>query len=659
MNEAIENRIIWHPSRARIEASALFKFAEKTRTQHGCEPDDYQGLLNWSVSAPEAFYSALWDELDIIGEKGERAVATSDNIRDVRFFPDSRLNYAENMLREPDKRLAIIAHRDDGTRRTITRKELYDKVSSLAQALQAMGVSKGDRVGAIVTHDIEAIIGYLATSSLGAIWSSCSPDFGPASASDRLSQIAPKVLIAVATYQYAGKKIDVLPTIREVCATAKPEQLILISEQRLEAVDGVATHQFDALLQQYSPRKIDFVPMPFNAPLAILYSSGTTGVPKCITHSAGGLLLQHLKELKLQSDIQANERFFYFTTCGWMMWNWQVSALALGATLITYDGNPAYPAQSRLIDLIDAEQIATFGTSAKFIDACNNAGLSPIESHDLSSLRTILSTGSALIPSAFDYIYQKWKNDVHLASISGGTDICACFLGGNPLQAVWRGELQGAMLGMDLDVLDDAAQPLPRPEVPSENGQSGELVCRNAHLSMPVKFWGDDDGSRYHAAYFERFTGLWAHGDFAEKRFSGGYIIHGRSDTTLNPGGVRIGTSEIYRQVETIDAVEEAVTVGQDIHGDQRIVLFVKLKAHEVLTDELRQTIRSRIRSGASPRHVPAKIIAISAIPRTRSGKISEIAVRDTIHGRTVKNLDALMNPEALALYQNIAELKD
>lgn len=659
MSEAGDNRIVWQPSRHRLEGSALFKFAHKTQDQHGCKPDDYQGLLDWSVSAPEAFYSALWDELDIIGERGERAVAPSDNIRDVRFFPDSRLNYAENLLREPDDRLAIIAHRDDGTRRTITRKELYDKVSSLAQALQAMGVCKGDRVGAIVTHDIEAIIGYLATSSLGAIWSSCSPDFGPASASDRLSQIAPKVLIAVATYQYAGKKIDVLPTIREVCKNAKPEQLILISEQGFEAVDGVATHQFDALLQQYSPRKIDFVPMPFNAPLAILYSSGTTGVPKCITHSAGGLLLQHLKELKLQSDIQANERFFYFTTCGWMMWNWQVSALALGATLITYDGNPAYPAQSRLIDLIDAEQIATFGTSAKFIDACNNAGLSPLASHDLSSLRTILSTGSALIPSAFDYIYQKWKSDVHLASISGGTDICACFLGGNPLQAVWRGELQGAMLGMDLDVLNDAGQPLPRPEAPSENGQSGELICRNAHLSMPVKFWGDEDGSRYHAAYFERFSGLWAHGDFAEKRFSGGYIIHGRSDTTLNPGGVRIGTSEIYRQVETIDAVEEAVTVGQDIHGDQRIVLFVKLKANEALTDELRQTIRGRIRSGASPRHVPAKIIAIAAIPRTRSGKISEIAVRDTIHGRVVKNLDALMNPEALALYQNIAELKD
>ncbi|MFK4824988.1 acetoacetate--CoA ligase [Paenochrobactrum sp. BZR 588] len=659
MNEAGDNRIVWQPSKKRIEASSLFNFAQKTHDQHGCEPDDYQGLLDWSMTEPEAFYNALWDELEIIGDKGERAIAPSYNIKDVCFFPESRLNYAENLLREPDERLAIIAHRDDGTRREISRKELYDKVSSLAQALRKMGVVKGDRVGAIVTHDIEAIIGYLATSSLGAIWSSCSPDFGPASASDRLSQITPKVLIAVASYQYASKTIDVLPTIREVCATAKPEQLILITEQMPELFHGVTTHQFDALLQQYSPRKIDFVPMPFNAPLAILYSSGTTGVPKCITHSAGGLLLQHLKELKLQSDIRANERFFYFTTCGWMMWNWQVSALALGATLVTYDGNPAYPTQSRLIDLIDAEKIATFGTSAKFIDACNNAGLTPLESHDLLSLKTILSTGSTLIPSAFDYIYQKWKGDVHLASISGGTDICACFLGGNPLQPVWRGELQGAMLGMDLDVVDEEGRSLPRPAMAQENGQAGELVCRKAHLSMPVKFWGDEDGSRYHAAYFERFSGLWAHGDFAEKRFSGGYIIHGRSDTTLNPGGVRIGTSEIYRQVETIDVVEEAVTVGQDIHGDQRIVLFVRLKPDEALTDELRQTIRTRIRSGASPRHVPAKIIAIEAIPHTRSGKISEIAVRDTIHGRAVKNLDALMNPEALELYKNIAELKD
>ncbi|MGU3575214.1 acetoacetate--CoA ligase [Brucellaceae bacterium C25G] len=659
MSETEDNRIIWQPERHRIEASALYQFAQKTRAQHGCKPDDYQGLLNWSVTAPEEFYNALWDELDIIGVKGRRAVAPSDNIRDVRFFPESYLNYAENLLREPDDRLAIIAHRDDGTRRTITRKELYDKVSSLAQGLQNMGVGKGDRIGAIITHDLEAVIGYLATSSLGAIWSSCSPDFGPASASDRLSQISPKVLIAVASYQYAGKKIDVLPTIREVCNNAKPDHLILISGQRLQALEGIATHQFDDLLKQYPPSKIDFKPMPFDAPLAILYSSGTTGVPKCITHSAGGLLLQHLKELKLQSNIKANEPFFYFTTCGWMMWNWQVSALALGATLITYDGNPAYPTQSRLIDLIDDEHIVTFGTSAKFIDACNNAGLIPIESHNLSSLKTILSTGSALIPSAFDYIYRNWKSDVHLASISGGTDICACFLGGNPLQPVWRGELQGAMLGMDMDVLNDEGQSLPRPQKINENGQSGELVCRNAHLSMPLKFWGDDDGSRYHAAYFERFAGLWAHGDFAEKRFSGGYIIHGRSDTTLNPGGVRIGTSEIYRQVETIDVVEEAVAVGQDINGDQRIVLFIKLKDGENLTDEMRQIIRARIRSGASPRHVPAKIIAINAIPHTRSGKISEIAVRDTIHGRAVKNIDALMNPEALELYKNIAELKD
>lgn len=659
MSETGESWVLWQPDKKRVEHSALFKFAQKSSALHGCKADDYQGLLSWSIAEPEAFYNALWDELEIIGDKGNCAVALSDSIRDTRFFPESRLNYAENLLRKADDRLAIIAHRDDGTRREITRKELYDKVSSLAQGLQAMGVGQGDRVGAIVTHDIEAIIGYLATSSLGAIWSSCSPDFGPVSASDRLSQITPKVLIAVANYQYAGKKIDVLPTIREVYATAKPEQLILITEQIPPGLQDLTPHCFDDLLQQYDPREIDFVPMPFNAPLAILYSSGTTGVPKCITHSAGGLLLQHLKELKLQSDIRENERFFYFTTCGWMMWNWQVSALALGATLVTYDGNPAYPTPSRLIDLIDKEQIATFGTSAKFIDACNNAGLCPVESHDLLSLKTILSTGSALIPSAFDYIYQNWKSDVHLASISGGTDICACFLGGNPLQPVWRGELQGAMLGMDLDVLDDGGQSLPSPATQNQNGQAGELVCRNAHLSMPVKFWGDADGSRYHAAYFERFPGLWAHGDFAEKRFSGGYIIHGRSDTTLNPGGVRIGTAEIYRQVETIDAVEEAVTVGQDIHGDQRIVLFVKLTPHETLTDELRQIIRQRIRSGASPRHVPAKIIAVSAIPRTRSGKISEIAVRDTIHGRAVKNLDALMNPEALELYQNITELKD
>ena len=651
MNAHASTDLLWVPSTERVEGSALHAFASRTGRLHGVRPDDYAGLLDWSIREPDAFHAMLWDELDIIGDKGVSAFTPGPTIREAEFYPGARLNYAENLLRDADDRLAVIALRDDGTRRTITRRALYDAVSRLVQALASAGVREGDRVGAIVTHDLEAIIGYRAASAIGAIWSSCSPDFGPAGASDRLSQIGPKVLIAVPEYGYAGKRIDVAPTIRAVAESAAPRQIVLIGESIPASLADLGCLTLDAFVAPYRPQAIAFNRLPFKAPLAILYSSGTTGKPKCITHSGGGLLLQHMKEQKLQCDIRAGERFFYFTTCGWMMWNWQVSGLALGATLVTYDGNPGYPTPARLIDLIDTEGIATFGTSAKFIDACLKAGLKPCESHDLSTLRTILSTGSPLIAPSFDHIYRDWKADVHLASISGGTDICACFLGGNPLQPVHRGELQGAMLGMDIDTLDDEGRPV--------RGVAGELVCRNAHLSMPVCFWGDEDGSRYHAAYFERFPGLWAHGDFAEQCPTGGFVIHGRSDTTLNPGGVRIGTAEIYRQVETVETVEEALAVGQDIDGDQRVILFVRLKADQPLTEDLEKVIRTRIRTGATPRHVPAKIIAVTAIPRTRSGKISEIAVRDTIHGRPVKNADALANPESLELYRNLPQLKE
>ncbi|UJQ93426.1 acetoacetate--CoA ligase [Mariluticola halotolerans] len=642
---------IWAPKPDQKRQSALWQFAEKTHTHHGAAPDDYAALLDWSIKAPDAFYDALWDDLAIIGDKGDAAFIPGATLRDAQFYPGARLNYAENLLRNPDDSLAIIAHRDDGTKRSITRRDLYDAVSRAEQALRAEGVVAGDRVGAIVTHDIEAIIFYLATSAIGAIWSSCSPDFGPAGASDRLCQIAPKVLVAVPGYGYAGKKIDVAPTIAAVAAGTPLTRIVILGDTVPESLSTLPARTMADFLAPFTPETIAFNRLPFAAPLVILFSSGTTGKPKCITHSAAGLLIQHMKEHKLHCDITPGERFFYFTTCGWMMWNWQVSGLALGAVLVTYDGNPFYPAPERLIDLIDSEEIAIFGTSAKYIDACLKAGLKPGKTHKLDTLRLILSTGSPLIPPSFDYIYTDWKADVHLASISGGTDICACFLGGNPLLPVYRGELQCALLGMDVDTLDDAGNPV--------SGEAGEFVCRNAHLSMPVSFWGDEDGARYHSAYFERFPGLWAHGDFVEKRPSGGFIIHGRSDTTLNPGGVRIGTAEIYRQVETIAEVEEAIAVGQDKDGDQRVILFVKLRPGKTLTEEVTKEIRTRIRTGATPRHVPAKIIAISAIPRTRSGKISEIAVRDTIHGRVVKNTDALANPESLALYRDIAELND
>ncbi len=642
----MDSEIVWTPSEAQKKASAMWAFSQRA----GFE-GDYPALLDWSIREPEAFHALLWDALGIVGDKGEAAFRAGPTIKDAQFYPGARLNYAENLLQSRDAAPAIIAHRDDGTRREISRAALYDEVSRMVQALRAAGVDQGDRVAAIVTHDIEAIIGYLATAAIGAIWSSCSPDFGPEGASDRLCQIDPKILIAVAGYGYGGKRIDVTPAIRAVAEGTRLEKIVVIGDGVPETLSGLPAIALADWLAPFAPGEIAFNRLPFDTPLAILYSSGTTGKPKCITHSGGGLLIQHKKEQVLHCDLKPGENFFYFTTCGWMMWNWQVSGLASGATLVTFDGNPFHPAPNALIDLIDAEDIAIFGTSAKYIDACNKAGLKPRETHRLEKLRLILSTGSPLIAPSFDYIYRDWKADLLLASISGGTDICACFLGGNPLLPVRRGELQCALLGMDVDTLDDEGHPV--------SGAPGEFVCRNAHLSMPVRFWGDPDGKRYHESYFARFPGIWAHGDYVEKRPSGGFIIHGRSDTTLNPGGVRIGTAEIYRQTETIPQIGEAIAVGQDIAGDQRVILFVTMRDGAALDEALEKTIRARIRSGASPRHVPARIIAVAAIPRTRSGKISEIAVRDVIHGRPVKNTTALTNPEALDLYRDLPQLRD
>ena len=613
----------------------------------GFAPADIDGLHRWSVEQPATYHDLLWDTLGIIGERGPVAVAPGTTIRDTRFFPGASLNYAENLLSQPDDRLAIIAHRDDGTRRTVTRRELYDLVSRIAQALRADGIGPGDRIAAIVTNDIESIAVYLASAAIGAVWASCSPDFGPAGASDRLAQIEPKLLVAVPSYSYAGKSFDTAASIGAVATTASVTRIVLLGQSR--GSYGKPSATLDDWLAPFAPQPIDFRRAGFHEPMAILFSSGTTGKPKCIVHSGGGLLLQHKKEQQLHCDLTADDTLFYYSTCGWMMWNWLVSGLASQATIVTFDGNPAYPGTDRMADLIDAERITVFGTSAKYIDSCNKAACAPARTHSLASLRMILSTGSPLLPQNFDYIYDAWKVDVHLAPISGGTDICGCFLGGNPLLPVRRGEMQGPMLGMNMAVLDANGAPVV--------GQTGEFVCRNAHVSMPVGFWGDTDGSRYRAAYFERFPGIWAHGDFAEQRRSGGFVIHGRSDTTLNPGGVRIGTAEIYRQVETIPDVLEAVAVGQDWQGDQRVVLFVRLREGVALGDDLERLIRARIRSGATPRHVPSRIIAVTEIPRTRSGKISEIAVRDTIHGRPIGNDTALANPECLAAYRNLPEL--
>jgi acetoacetyl-CoA synthetase len=640
----MDSDILWTPSADRQRNSALWEFAETTSKLHGAAPGDYARLHRWSIDEPEAFYSALWNHLGIVGDRGNVAIAKGPTLRETRFFPEAKLNYAENLLQWPDDRIAIIGHRDDGTRRSVTRRGLYDLVSRFAQALRADGVGPGDRVGAIVTNDIESIAAYLATNAIGAIWCSCSPDFGPEGASDRLNQVEPKILLAVPVYSYAGKTIVTTAAINAVASGNSVQRIVLLGEAPQGASYDKPAVVLDTWFAPFAPDRIDFDRGPFDRPMVILFTSGTTGKPKCIIHCAGGLLLQHKKEHRLHCDMGRGDVFFYFTTCGWMMWNWMISGLAVGATLVTYDGSPFYPEPTRLMDLIDAEGITIFGTSAKYIATCAKSELDPKRTHSLESVRTVLSTGSVLLPENFDYVYEKWKSDVHLVSISGGTDIGCCFVGGVPLLPVRRGEIQAAALGMDVDALDAEGHPV--------TGVPGELVCRNAHPAMPLGFWGDTSGQRYHDAYFERFEGMWAHGDYIEKRPSGGFVIHGRSDTTLNPGGVRIGTAEIYRIVERIETVQEAIAAGQMRDGDERVVLFVKMKPGATLDDALRKQIKDRIRAGATPRHVPAAIVEVPDIPRTRSGKISEIAVRDSINGRPIGNTTSLANASCLDFYR-------
>ena len=644
---------LWQPSKSAIAQSQMAQFAEQAGVVAAAADVEYQQLWQWSVDNRQQFWKEIWQQFEIIGEMGD-VVLAHDEMPGAQWFPKAKLNFAENLLRRRDYADAIVFVAEDGSRRAITFAQLAEQVRCLRTSLMHAGVGEGDRVAAYLPNVPEAIIAMLATSSLGAVWSSCSPDFGVAGVIDRFGQIEPKVLLGCVAYTYKSKVIDVSDKLREIVGgLPSVEQVVVVPYADAIAAanyveDDLATPHalFDDFIMAGMSGALEFVALDFNHPLYIMFSSGTTGKPKCIVHGQGGTLLQHRKEHSLHCDLRPDEKIFYFTTTGWMMWNWLSSALAVGATVVLYDGNPFYPDASMMFNLVDSEQINVFGTSAKFIDACKKAQVNPRGDNDLSSLRCILSTGSPLIAESFDWVYENIKLDLMLASITGGTDLLSCFALGSPISPVWRGEIQQRGLGMDVAVYDSEQTKL--------IGESGELVCLQSFPSMPIGFWQDDNDARYLAAYFESFPGVWRHGDWVEITEHGGLIMYGRSDATLNPGGVRIGTAEIYRQVESFSEILEAVVVGKNTSdGDQEVMLFVVMSGDTPLSQELQQQIAQRIRENTTSRHVPAQISAVNDIPRTRSGKISEMAVRDVLHGRDVANSEALANPDSLDAFRS------
>ena len=646
---------LWTPNEAQVQSTQLWRFLKDCATQFHF-PSTYEALYDWSVQDIEGFWQKVWEFCDVTAqEKGPLAYKPAPRFQDSQFFPGARLNYAENLLKYSNlerTETAITFWCEDLVKRTLSHKDLYAQVSQLAQHFQTLGVKKGDRVAGFLPNLPETVIAMLATSSLGAVWASCSPDFGVQGVLDRFEQIQPKVLLTADGYFYKGKTHDNLKDVQEIASKIPSIQQVIVidyttAHPNIEPLEKSIL--WTKVLSTYTPKTLNFVDCAFDDPLFIMFSSGTTGQPKCIIHGVGGTLLQHLKEHKLHGDVRVNDRVFYFTTCGWMMWNWQMSALACGAQLMLYDGSPTHPKADILFDYAESEQFTFFGTSAKFIDALHKMGIKPKETHSLEALRMIASTGSALAPESFQYIYNHIKADVCLASISGGTDIISCFGLGNPMAPVFAGELQTRGLGMAVEVFDK--------EGVSVVGQRGELVCTKPFPAKPIGFWNDPEGLKYHKTYFSAYENIWHHGDFVEITPQQGLFFYGRSDAVLNPGGVRIGTAEIYRQVEQVPDVLESVAVGQEWKGDVRVVLFVKLRPEATLTEDLMKRIRQKILINTTTRHVPEKIIAVEDIPRTMSGKIVELAIRDTIHNRPVKNKNTLANPESLSFFENVPDL--
>ncbi len=643
-----QNSLLWQPSPEKIQQSNLTAFEQQVKDRYGITFADYAELWDWSVTQKEDFWSQLWDFCQVRGTRGERILLNGDDIERATWFPDAQLNFAENLLRRRDDTVAIRFRAEDQVDYQLSWNELYQQVASVAGWLKQQGLQKGDRVAGYLPNMPETVVAMLAASSLGAVWTSTSPDFGEESVIDRFGQTEPRFLFTVDGYFYNGKKHALANKVNAVRnAIPSIEQVIQVKLTGFDRNDN--TVAWEDLLEEPS-NNIEFVACGFNDPLYILYSSGTTGKPKCITHKVGGVLLQHLKEHALQSDVKPGDRVFYFTTCGWMMWNWLVSGLACEATLVLYEGSPFYPDGNVLWDYADDAGMTLFGTSAKYIDALKKADIKPMQRNRLTNLRTLCSTGSVLAPESFDYVYDAIKKDLCLSSISGGTDIVSCFVLGCPTLPVYRGECQCRGLGMAVDVFDSDGNAV--------RNQKGELVCTQTFPSQPVYFWADPTGEKYHNAYFARFDNVWHHGDYVMLTDTGGMVIYGRSDATLNPGGVRIGTAEIYRHVEQLEEVTESIVIGQDWEDDVRVVLFVVLKAGITLDEALQKTIRSTIRSKCTPRHVPAKIVQVAEIPRTKSGKIVELAVREVVHNRPVQNIHSLANPQALELYRDLEVLK-